>query len=242
MILLLYLNSDITRFTKDYVCQIVLDDQGFVVLFFFKLTLLKYFKKTHRISEFFPISAKVMPWSLWKWLCPQCIFEGKHFPNSIGYSPGKAQVTNIDLKCSFFTGLSKSRVPIFFQLCLGFPWGWILKSTLIAPALKENIFQKVGHHITKFISPNTIAKTSQKVCRSDCVVWSMFCGSLTFFKLTLLKYFKKTHRISDFFPSVPRSCLGLCENDCAPSAFLKENISQTQSVIAQGKHRLQTLI
>ena len=132
-----------------------------------------------------------MPWSLWKWLCPQCIFEGKHFPNSIGYSPGKAQVTNIDLKCSFFTGLSKSRVPIFFQLCLRFPWGWILKSTLIAPALKENIFQKVGQHITKFISPNTIAKTSQKVCRSDCVVWSMFCGSLIFFKLTLLKYFKK---------------------------------------------------
>ena len=147
----------------------------------------------------------------------------------------------------YWASKSKSRVPIFFQLCLGFPWGWISKSSLVAPALKEKFLRKwdnIQHHTTKFISPNTIAKTSQEVCRPDCVVWSMFCGSLISFKLTLLKYFlyKKKSQNFNFFPSVPRSCLGFFENDCAPSAFLKENISQTQLVIAQGKHRLQTLI
>ena len=100
----------------------------------------------------------------------------------------------------YWASKSKSRVPIFFQLCLGFPWGWILKSTLVAPALKESIFEKVGQHITKFISPNAIAKTSQKVCRSDCVVWSGFCGSLFFFKLTLLIWFKKIKEFQIFFP------------------------------------------
>ena len=79
-------------------------------------------KKLTEFQIFFPISAKVMPWSLWKWLCPQCIFEGKHFPNSIGYSPGKAQVTNIDLKCSFFTGLQKVKAGSqFFSNCA---WGF----------------------------------------------------------------------------------------------------------------------
>ena len=145
----------------------------------------------------------------------------------------------------YWASKSKSRVPIFFQLCLGFPWGWILKSTLVAPALKENFLRKwdnIQHHITKFISPNTIAKTSQKVCRSDCVVWSGFCGSL-FFQIDFVNMFqKKSKNFRFFFPSVPRSCLGLCENECGPSAFLKENISQIQLVLAQGKHRLQTLI
>ena len=41
---------------------------------------------------------------------------------------------------------------------------------------------------------------------------------------------------------MPRSCLGLCESDWAPSAFLKEQNSQTQLVIAQGKHILQASI
>ena len=36
-----------------WLCQIVLYDQGFVVLFFFKLTLLICFKKKQRISDFF---------------------------------------------------------------------------------------------------------------------------------------------------------------------------------------------
>ena len=113
-------------------CTVSSGPRGFVRLccmirvlwfsFFFKLTLLICFKKNQRISDFFPISAKVMPWSLWKWMRPQCIFEGKHFPNSIGFSPGKAQVTNIDLKCSFFTGLQKVKAGSqFFSNCA---WGF----------------------------------------------------------------------------------------------------------------------
>ena len=128
----------------------MLYDQCLWFTYFFQVDLVKMFfiKTTHRILVFFPIGAKVMPWSLWKWLCPQCIFEGKHFPNSIGYSPGKAQVTNIDLK-AFFSGLQKVKAGSqFFSNCLGFPWGWILKSTLVAPALKENFFEKVGQHTT----------------------------------------------------------------------------------------------
>ena len=106
-----------------WLCQIVLYDQGFVVLFFFQIDFVNMFqKKIKEFQIFFPISAKVMPWSLWKWMWPQCIFEGKHFPNSIGFSPGKAQVTNIDLKCSFFTGLQKVKAGShFFSNCA---WGF----------------------------------------------------------------------------------------------------------------------
>ena len=133
--------------------------------FFFKLTLSKC-KKTHRISEIFSHSAKAMPWSLWKWLGSQRIFEGIKFPNPIGYSPGQAHVTNIDPKCSFFywAWKSENRIPIFSLMYLGCPWGWILKSTLVAPALKENIFEKVKQNTTKRMSPNTTAKEHQRVC------------------------------------------------------------------------------
>ena len=76
-----------------------------------------------------------------------------------------------------------------------------------------------------------------RLCCMIRVLW------IFFFKLTLLICFKKKSKnFRIFFPSVPRSCLGLCENECGPSAFLKENISQIQLVLAQGKHRLQTLI
>ena len=91
--------------------------------FFFQIDFVNMFqKKIKEFQIFFPISAKVMPWSLWKLMWPQCIFEGKHFPNSIGFSPGKAQVTNIDLKCSFFTGLQKVKAGSqFFSNCA---WGF----------------------------------------------------------------------------------------------------------------------
>ena len=59
-------------------------------------------QKIIEFQKYFPISAKAMPWSLWKWLGSQRIFEGIKFPNPIGYSPGQAHVTNIDPKCSFF--------------------------------------------------------------------------------------------------------------------------------------------
>ena len=66
-----------------------------------------------------------MPWSLWKGMCSQRILEGHKFPNSIGYSPGQAQVTKTDRKCSIYTGLKKVKTGsyVFFQLYLGFPWG-----------------------------------------------------------------------------------------------------------------------
>jgi len=53
---------------------------------------------------------------------PQCIFEGKYFPNSIGFSPGQAQVTNIDLKCLFFIGFQK--VKVGSQLFSNCAWGF----------------------------------------------------------------------------------------------------------------------
>ena len=107
-----------------------------------------------------------MPWSLWKWLGSQRIFEGIKFPNPIGYSPGQAHVTNIDPKCSFFywAWKSENRIPIFSLVYLGCPWGCILKSTLVAPALKENIFEKVKQNTRKRMSPNTTAKERQRVC------------------------------------------------------------------------------
>ena len=71
----------------------------------------------------------------------------------------------------------------------------------------------------------------------------MFCGSLIFFQIDFVNMFqKKSKNFRICFPSMPRSYLGLCENDCDPNAFLKENISQIQLVLTQGKHRLQTLI
>ena len=125
-----------TNMPEEFVVRFPLAPRGFVRLccmirvlwfsFFFKLTLLICFKKKIKEFQIFfpsvPSSAKVMPWSLWKWMWPQCIFEGKHFPNSIGFSPGKAQVTNIDLKCSFFTGLQKVKAGSqFFSNCA---WGF----------------------------------------------------------------------------------------------------------------------
>ena len=71
-------------------------------LFFFSNWPCQNVKELIEFQKYFPISAKVMPWSLWKWMGSQCIFEGIKIPNSIGYSPGQAHVTNIDPKCSFF--------------------------------------------------------------------------------------------------------------------------------------------
>ena len=88
--------------------------------FFFKLTLSKC-KKTQKKQKYFPISAKAMPWSLWKWLGSQRIFEGIKFPNPIAYTPGQAHVTNINPKCSFFTGLERVKTGShFFPHCT---WG-----------------------------------------------------------------------------------------------------------------------
>ena len=158
--------------------------------FFFKLTSSKC-KKTHRISEIFSHSAKAMPWSLWKWLGSQRIFEGIKFPNPIGYSPGQAHVTNIDPKCSFFywAWKSENRIPIFSLVYLGCPWGCILKSTLVAPALKENIFEKVKQNTRKRTKHH-----SERTPKSmyDCVGWSWSFGSPSFFQIDLVKMFKKS--------------------------------------------------
>ena len=89
--------------------------------FFFSNWPCQNVQKIIEFQKYFPISAKAMPWSLWKWMGSQCIFEGIKFPNSIGYSPGQAHVTNIDPKCSFFywAWKSENRIP-FFPHCT---WG-----------------------------------------------------------------------------------------------------------------------
>ena len=47
------------------VCQIVLDDHGLVVLLFFQVDLLlTCLKQLTSFQKYFPITAKVMPWSL----------------------------------------------------------------------------------------------------------------------------------------------------------------------------------
>ena len=150
-------------------------------------------KKLIEFQKYFPISAKAMPWSLWKWLGSQRIFEGIKFPNPIGYSPGQAHVTNIDPKCSFFywAWKSENRIPIFSLVYLGCPWGCILKSTLVAPALKENIFEKVKQNTRKRMSPNTTAKERQRVCMIVLDDHGLSVPPL-FFQIDLVKMFKKS--------------------------------------------------
>ena len=59
--------------------------------------------------------------------------------------------TNIDPEKLVLYQASKSekRILIFFQLYLGFPWGWILPPSLETPELKEFIFEKVKHSESK---------------------------------------------------------------------------------------------
>ena len=161
--------------------------------FFFSNWPCQNVKKLIEFQKYFPISAKAMPWSLWKWLGSQRIFEGIKFPNPIGYSPGQAHVTNIDPKCSFFywAWKSENRIPIFSLVYLGCPWGCILKSTLVAPALKENIFEKVKQNTRKRMSPNTTAKERQRVCMIVLDDHGLSVPPL-FFQIDLVKMFKKS--------------------------------------------------
>ena len=59
--------------------------------------------------------------------------------------------TNIDPEKLVLYQASKSekRILIFFQLYLGFPWGWILPPSLETPELKEFIFEKAKHSESK---------------------------------------------------------------------------------------------
>ena len=177
----------------------MLGDHGLLVPVFFSNWLCQNVKTLIEFQKYFPISAKAMPWSLWKWLGSQRIFEGIKFPNPIGYSPGQAHVTNIDPKCSFFywAWKSENRIPIFSLVYLGCPWGCILKSTLVAPALKENIFEKVKQNTRKRMSPNTTAKERQRVCMIVLDDHGLSVPPL-FFKLTLSKC-SKNHRVSEIF-------------------------------------------
>ena len=140
-------------------------------------------------QKYFPISAKAMPWSLWKWLGSQRIFEGIKFPNPIGYSPGQAHVTNIDPKCSLFYWAWKreNRIPIFSLMYLGCPWGCILKSTLVAPALKENIFEEVKQNTRKRISQWNIPILSRLM-----PIASLWCFG-RFWKPSMLNMFIWNH-------------------------------------------------
>ena len=180
--------------------QIVLGDHGLLVpVLFFKLTLSKC-KKIIEFQNYFPISAKAMPWSLWKWLGSQRIFEGIKFLNPIGYSPGQAHVTNIDPKCSvFLLGLKKwKQDPIFFPSVPGVSMRMYTEINPGSTCIEGKHFWESE---TKYKKTHVTKHHSERTPKSmyDCVGWSWSFGSPSFFfKLTLSKC-SKDHRISEIF-------------------------------------------
>ena len=162
---------------------------GYIILRADFVQMLK--RKLIEFQKYVPISAKVMPWSLWKWIGSQCIFEGQNISNSIGYSPGQARLQTSIRKCSFFNGLKKvKKGSHFFPTVPGVSMRMDTETPSGSTCIQGKLFEKVAQNITKCISPNT---TPKKNTHSNLEPVDADCRFLMFGKILEAEYVEHVH-------------------------------------------------